>query len=440
MKRLTVFVIAFMLLFSAAAYAELNDSDSDGVIDDWDKCPSTAMDIFTNKQGCSAEQLGQNTDVNSTSMCITIENDLSLNVNCANLAGSQYSFVLNPFKIPDQPFDPNFYWKLDFSSLKQLDNPDTQDIEFIGSLEVADSRFQTSDEIFINGNELIYYGISMHSSEKGGIYKIDISNPENPSISQFLQIPNYAGHHIDDNYAYIGANIYNVSDSHLKSTNNSMTTNYIADIFVHADNVYMAAGREGLKIYNVSNKSHPVHETTYSFGEYKYVKAVTVVNDKAYVLMEGLHIFDVSNPSNPQELGSLLNIGYGNQVLIKGDYAYLTSDNASYKDVLVVNISNSSNPVEVTYITLNNEERFASGLYIKENRLFIANRKAGFSVIDITDPKNLRFIATVDTDSPARAISVKDNYIYVMCYPTYPYGNETFNGLKVYKIQDSKSE
>jgi hypothetical protein len=431
-----------MLLFSAAASAELNDSDSDGVIDEWDKCPSTHQDIFTNKQGCSTEQLGKNTDVSSTRLCITIENDLSLNVNCAKLASSKYRFVLNPFKIPNQPFDPNFYWKLDFSSLKQLDNPDTPNIEFIRSLEFADSRFQ-ENEIFINGNELIYYGSSINSSQKEGIYKIDISHPENPSISQFLQMPDYTGYHVDDNYVYVGANIYNVSDGHLKSTNNSMTTtSRFIDIFVHADYVYMAAGSEGLKIYNVSNKSHPVHETTYSFSEYKYADykyadAVTVVNDKAYVLMEGLHILDVSNPSNPQELGSLLNIGYGNQVLIKGDYAYLTSKNVSYKDVLVVNISNSSTPVEVTYITLNNEERFASGLYIKENRLFIANGKAGFSVIDITDPKNFRLIATVDTDSPASAISVKDNYIYVICYPTYPYGNETFNGLKVYKIHDS---
>lgn len=35
-----------------------NDSDGDGVIDQWDECPDTPTDSFVNNEGCSAEQLG----------------------------------------------------------------------------------------------------------------------------------------------------------------------------------------------------------------------------------------------------------------------------------------------------------------------------------------------------------------------------------------------
>ncbi|MBF0245370.1 MAG: MBL fold metallo-hydrolase [Planctomycetes bacterium] len=52
----------------------------------------------------------------STDSCVTIKDDLSLVVPCADFSGNKFKFNLLPYKNPQTPFDPNLYWMLDLGS------------------------------------------------------------------------------------------------------------------------------------------------------------------------------------------------------------------------------------------------------------------------------------------------------------------------------------
>ncbi|MBF0234164.1 MAG: LamG domain-containing protein [Desulfamplus sp.] len=61
----------------------VTDSDNDGVIDQWDKCPDTLPDSFTNREGCSSLQLGLISDGEYT------QADLDAKYNDGYQAGQQ---------------------------------------------------------------------------------------------------------------------------------------------------------------------------------------------------------------------------------------------------------------------------------------------------------------------------------------------------------------
>lgn len=52
--------------------------------------------------------------------CTILKSDLSLTVSCAESGDKKFSFLLNTFKDPNNPFDPNYYWTLDLNSLEEL--------------------------------------------------------------------------------------------------------------------------------------------------------------------------------------------------------------------------------------------------------------------------------------------------------------------------------
>ena len=60
----------------------------------------------------------------------------------------------------------------------------------------------------------------------------------------------------------------------------------------------------------------------------------------------GLRVIDISNPSNPVEVGYYDTPGYAWDVAVSGSYAYIADGISGLR---VIDISNPSNPVEVGY-------------------------------------------------------------------------------------------
>lgn len=129
------------------------------------------------------------------------------------------------------------------------------------------------------------------------------------------------------------------------------------DVFARGDYLYVTAGEEGLRVLDVSNPSEPEEVGFYDtpdellgdFGD------MEVVGDYAYVLagLAGMRVVDISNPHNPVEVGAYEPWGYPWELDISGDYAYISWSTSyiqfgyPYEDaMLVVDISNPTNPVE----------------------------------------------------------------------------------------------
>jgi len=140
------------------------------------------------------------------------------------------------------------------------------------------------------------------------------------------------------------------------------------DVKVFGNLAYCAAGNHGLVIVDVSDPESPkginfccdcVRQPRYLEGPYDWGRAVEVFGNYAYLgdNNAGLRIVDISQPAHPVEVGVYKVEGgeeiwrkYGGgevrKIEVVGDYVYIPYDNFDFR---VVDISNPSNPAEVGF-------------------------------------------------------------------------------------------
>jgi len=194
----------------------------------------------------------------------------------------------------------------------------------------------------------------------------------------------------------------------------------------YKDNYVYALGSEGLKILDISNPFVPL-----LLGETEITENATdivVRGNYAYVatndylrphVVAGLHIIDVSNPMAPRLVG-LYDAGdnvYIYPLDVKGDYAYLMHDSyqSSRTGLLVVDISDPKSPKEVSFIDIGAVEVFAgtTDIQVKDDYAYVALRKQGLKVINISNPYYPDLVGTYDDPQILNRINISGNYAYV---------------------------
>ena len=123
------------------------------------------------------------------------------------------------------------------------------------------------------------------------------------------------------------------------------------DVFVSGELAFVSDRQNGVWIVDVSDPTAPV--VVRAFGD----ADVFASGDLAYVAgFGGLRIWDVSDPSNPVEVGSL-DTPTGN-VFVSGGLAYIA---ASGRGLRIVDVSVPSAPVEVGSLDTTAWRVFVSG-------------------------------------------------------------------------------
>src|SRR6266478_3648148 len=101
---------------------------------------------------------------------------------------------------------------------------------------------------------------------------------------------------------------------------------------------------------------------------------VVVSNNYAYLAngYDGLRIYDVSDPTNPTNVGHINNGGYAEIVAVSGNYAYLANRDDGLR---VYDVSDPSNPLNVghTNVTGTGLRPWAFGVTVSGNYAALAN-------------------------------------------------------------------
>jgi hypothetical protein len=178
-------------------------------------------------------------------------------------------------------------------------------------------------------------------------------------------------------------------------------------VYVSGNYAYVADWDAGLRVIDVSNPSNP-REVGY-FVTPGLAWGVYVSGNYAYVADggAGLRVIDVSNPSNPREVGYFDTPGLAYGVYVSGNYAYVADGLAGLR---VIDVSNPSNPREVGYF---DTPGYAFGVYVSGNYAYVADWDAGLRVIDVSNPSNPREVGYFDTPGLAYGVYVSGNYAYV---------------------------
>jgi hypothetical protein len=185
---------------------------------------------------------------------------------------------------------------------------------------------------------LSFYG------ESAGIVVMDILDISNPAFVTYLPIlddgvsPRSV---ISGNYLYTAARSAWIITNLARPNNPEVV--YTSDCFayevkVQGEYAYVAAGRDGLKIFDISDRRNPVEVG--SLPSNRYMTKVEVFGDRAVAIDVGPEsygwVVDISDPANPRSLGQFeprdniihSGIAADNRILVYGE------DDIYVRDVL----------------------------------------------------------------------------------------------------------
>lgn len=272
----------------------------------------------------------------------------------------------------------------------------------------------------------------------GGLYDahfkvIDISDPGSLSERADLEYtwPNEGWDvTIDGDFAYIvdyfsGVFVVDIRDEESPQlVGEYRTASFLVGIEVSGDRAYtMGQENFGLAIMDMANPADPVFlgraEPRLRFGT-----GVAAREIRAYASFYGLHVFDVRDPAEVTVIARLRLPGVSRAVRVRGDYAYMTSDNSGFH---IVDISDESSPTVVGSVEMPGS---TYGLALKGDYAYLANSEYGLKIIDITNPSSPTLTASLETPDNAYGVQIDGDHAYIA---------DGESGLQVVDISDPRS-
>ncbi|MFZ5352327.1 MAG: S-layer homology domain-containing protein [Bacillota bacterium] len=235
--------------------------------------------------------------------------------------------------------------------------------------------------------------------------------------------------------------------------NNEGPAGYVSSISVARKYAYVAAGRYGFFIEDVSDPRNPVQIGYYDtrsytrnvimYGKYAIVstddailtldvsnpyhpfcagyykpkrqdsapyRGMTLKGSMLYVADEyGLIIIDAANPLNLIEKGRLkieeFGIAHSSSIDVTGNIAYLGCENAGIK---IIDVSNSCNPSIIGELKYNNYN-YVNNVVINDGKAYIADSSNELHIIDISEPNNPANLGSYVTSGKLSTIAIYKN-------------------------------
>ena len=196
----------------------------------------------------------------------------------------------------------------------------------------------------------------------------------------------------------------------------------IEDMIVIGDHAYVANGRGGLRIIDITNPANPFEVG--SFETPGYPEGIAVTGNYAYIAdrWEGLRIIDITNPANPFEVGSFETQDLAKDVGIAGNYAYIAGNSQGLR---IIDVKNPSTPIEVSIIGTHQ----ARGVAVVGDHAYVADCGGGLRIVDITSPTSPFEVGTLPDNISAcfENVKVRGNYAYIAA---------DWMGLRIVNITD----
>ena len=137
----------------------------------------------------------------------------------------------------------------------------------------------------------------------------------------------------------------------------------------------------------------------------------------------GLRIFDLTNITVPNHIGTFQNGGWVNDVIVRDSYAYLANWN---NGVTIVDVINPTNP---TLVDNFNTPGTVNDIYLAGDLLFVADFWNGLVILDVSNPFDIHQAGFISGPSFG-SVAVDDTVIYLSTFG---------NGIRIYSLADTTS-
>ena len=179
----------------------------------------------------------------------------------------------------------------------------------------------------------------------------------------------------------------------------------IKAVDVEGNHAYIGVGLR-IEVLDITDRTTPSVIGTSSILR-GFVTDVQKESDRLYATLDkgGLSIIDISDPTQPDEVGYIDLPGYPEHVDISGDYACIASGGAGLR---VVDVSDPERPEEVGFVYT---DGYAHDVVVKDGKAFVAGAGSGLRIVDVSDPENPYEISGYDTPGFARSLTLRDNTV-----------------------------
>jgi len=228
---------------------------------------------------------------------------------------------------------------------------------------------------------------------------IDISNIENPEMVTTEDEENIIrGFALEGNYAYLATEtllkIFDIStpeDPQVVGIYDA--PEHIRSCDVQGSFAYISLWRNGLQVISLFDKTNPVLAGWYE--DDIVILSIEVRGDYAYLGSQGrMYVMDVSDPQNLQIVRQVNGVNNAMDVSLHGDYAHVTSSNLEIlNSTSIIDISNPENPeVLGSYFTPGQQNFSVAASY---DYSFTCGWE-GLFIADVSHPLNPFVIGYVD--------------------------------------------
>lgn len=189
-------------------------------------------------------------------------------------------------------------------------------------------------------------------------------------------------------YDYASSSNGSVAPAFFTSKSSAGTGGSMAS-FTITNNFLYTISISNLSSFNITNPANPQLEKTTMIGS--NAETIFPFQDKLFIgTTTGMHIYDVSNASDPVWLGTFWHVTNCDPVIADSKNAYVTLSTGTFcggnlNELDVLDITNLLSPVSLKIYPMNNPH----GLGKDGNWLFVCDGSAGLKVYDATYPANL---------------------------------------------------
>ncbi len=178
---------------------------------------------------------------------------------------------------------------------------------------------------------------------------------------------------------------------------------------VDGDWAYIADDLFGMSIVNISDPENPV--LTSAINTPGKAWDITVSGDLAYIAdgESGVRIIDVNDRRNPREISVFDTRGDAKEIVLSGDYAYVADD---LNNLVILDISNPNQPRQISFIRNLSESK---GLDAINDIIYLADGSGGLRIFDATEPVHPHQIGHHPDAGYVWGVTVVGDFAYLAC-------------------------
>jgi hypothetical protein len=193
----------------------------------------------------------------------------------------------------------------------------------------------------------------------------------------------------------------------LESVGRFNPSGYSLDVSARGGLAYLIVGVKGLSIVDVSDPSDP-HEVG-SNSTRGYAEAIALYDSFALIANrgDGLTIIDVSDPTRPVETGYLETPGWAQDVAVEGNIAVIADQRTG---IHVVRLSSSGT---ATLLATHATGGHAGAVALVDDIAYVAIGDAGLEIVDLSEPEAPSLLGSIETSGDARDVAILDSIVYV---------------------------